>query len=191
MQCYYIVLSAKFNAADVDKKNLDQSETLLLLKQVIKQLYQMIAFSFQGHMSLGYKALKEQNFFMNLEVLYGKSMVDLHLNEEGQIKTALDKGNQYIQSIAGSILDHEISYHKERVEIFKGNGLWSENLAVSLDFDFVSQIERGLDLNAHHSINLLINKIFEINDYEYQSIIMMVLPKILKQESIQIILPFF
>jgi len=36
LRCYYLVLSAKFEPSYIDDKNLDQCETLLVLKQVIR-----------------------------------------------------------------------------------------------------------------------------------------------------------
>jgi len=36
------------------------------------------------------------------------------------------------------------------------NGLVVPNLAISYDFDFVNQIERGLEMNANISVNKLI-----------------------------------
>jgi len=45
-------------------------------------------------------------------------------------------------------------------------------------------------MNANISVNLLISKIFEIGHKQYRDALMQVLPKILQQDSIQIILPF-
>jgi hypothetical protein len=64
-------------------------------------------------------------------------------------------------------------------------------LIVSLDFNFVSQLERAFPLNASLAINILIKKIFEINTVDYHPILSLVLPNILAQDSISIILPFF
>ena len=45
-------------------------------------------------------------------------------------------------------------------------------MVVSYDFDFINQIERGLDMNSNHSVNLLIQKVFEIDQSLYREILM-------------------
>jgi hypothetical protein len=95
-----------------------------------------------------------------------------------------------IESISGSLMDNEINNNKEKAEKLIANGLIVPNLAISYDFDFVNQIERGLEMNANISVNKLIQKIYDLSHPQYKDLLIQVLPKILEQEQIKIILPF-
>ena len=65
-------------------------------------------------------------------------------------------------------------------------------MIVSIDFNFVSQIERGQEMNANLAIKLFIDQMLnKINSGDYNVIIMFVLPNLLNEDYITQILPYF
>ena len=65
LRCYYLVLSAKFDPSYIHETNLDQCETLLVLKKVIKLLYKLVHFNFAKNISTNYDQYMERSFFMS------------------------------------------------------------------------------------------------------------------------------
>lgn len=130
-------------------------------------------------------------FFKTQEMFYGKSICDVHLNDDQGIKQALLHPQELIEGYENTLTDEILYEDAEKEEKFKKIGLISKNLICSIDFNFTSQIARGYQINANLAINSLITKIFEINTMEYHPMLMLVLPEVLAQESISIILPFF
>ena len=65
-------------------------------------------------------------------------------------------------------------------------------MIVSTDFNFVSQIERGAEMNATIAIKTFIDQILnKINSGDYNLIIMFVLTTLLQEDFITSILPYF
>ena len=74
-----------------------------------------------------------------------------------------------------------------RMRAFKSVGVYPKNNIIKSDFNLDSTIYRGILLNAHKSINLLINYIFdELNSIEYYNMIMLDLPEIFEVKVINI-----
>lgn len=74
-----------------------------------------------------------------------------------------------------------------RIEAFKSVGLYPKNMIVKSDFNMDSTIYRGILLNAHKSINLLISYIFdELNSIDYYNVIMLDLPEIFETKVINL-----
>lgn len=151
----------------------------------------MIEFNFENCMLTNFKDLKYQNFFKTQELLFGKSMCDIHLNDDASISNAVCLDINKIQDTSGTVFSDFLKAFPELYALHEEQKRLKKNLIVSLDFNFVSQLERAFPLNASLAINILIKKIFEINSVDYHPILSLVLPNILAQESISIILPFF
>jgi len=96
-----------------------------------------------------------------------------------------------IQDNSNSIMYNMLLSDPEKRELFEEQGRLKDNLIVSLDFNFISPIERGYNLNADLSITALIQKIFEIDTADYHHILSLVMPTILQQDDIDGILGFF
>jgi hypothetical protein len=80
----------------------------------------------------------------------------------------------------------------ERLELFMKLGKIRKTMIVGLDFNFVSQIERGTEMNANLAIKLFIDTILNtINTGDYNLIIMFILPSLLSEDYISQILPYF
>ena len=118
-------------------------------------------------------------------------MCDIHLNDDASISAAVCMDIDKIQDMSGTIIYDFLKSFPELYEMNKEQKRLRKNIIVSLDFNFVSQLERAFPLNASLAINILIKKIFEINSVDYHPILSLVLPNILAQDSISIILPFF
>jgi len=61
-----------------------------------------------------------------------------------------------IQDNSNSIMYNMLLSDPEKRELFEEQGRLKDNLIVSLDFNFISPIERGYNLNAELSITALI-----------------------------------
>lgn len=67
-----------------------------------------------------------------------------------------------------------------------------KTMVVSLDFNFISQIERGQEMNANLAIKQFIDQMInKINTGDYNTIIMFVLASLLNEDYINSILPYF
>lgn len=139
----------------------------------------MIEFSFENCMLTNFKDLKKDNFFKTQEILFGKSMCDIHLNDDASISAAVCMDIDKIQDMSGTIMYDFLKSFPELYEMHKEQKRLRKNIIVSLDFNFVSQLERAFPLNASLAINILIKKIFEINSVDYHPILSLVLPNIL------------
>ena len=87
-------------------------------------------------------------------------MCDIHLNDDASISNAVNMNINKIQDTSGTIMSDFLKTFPELYEMHKEKKKLKKNLIVSLDFNFVSQLERAFPLNASLAINILIKKIF-------------------------------
>jgi len=57
--------------------------------------------------------------------------------------------------------------------------LCSKNLLIQLDFNFCSTLRIAAELNSNQSVKILLKRIFEQNDIQYQEMFMLELPRLL------------
>jgi len=94
--------------------------------------------------------------------------------------------------IDGSLID-EVCGSDNRVaklNFYKKIGLCEDNLIIQPDFNFVTTLRLGVELQANQSVKLILKKIFDENKRVYQEAIMLDLPIVLDFELIERIFPF-
>lgn len=73
----------------IDEKNLDRCERQLILQKIIDLQYSMVPFSFERQLVTSFETFRREMFFKTQEMFFGKSMCDVHLNDDQGIKQAL------------------------------------------------------------------------------------------------------
>jgi hypothetical protein len=62
---------------------------------------------------------------------------------------------------------------------------------IQADFNFVSTLRLAQELGANQSIKMLLQYLFEVNKKEYAEVLMLDLPKLLDDNLVERIYPFF
>jgi hypothetical protein len=79
----------------------------------------MIEFSFENCMLTNFQDLKKDNFFKTQEMLFGKSMCDIHLNDDASISAAVCMDIDKIQDMSGTIMNDFLKSFPELHEMLK------------------------------------------------------------------------
>ena len=188
---YYNFFAAELKPSFIEEKNLDHCERHIITKTILDQILQMIEFNFANQVTTTFQNYVDEDYFKTQEMLFGKSMVDIQLNDDNSIKHALNQSNDIIQDNSKTLMFNLLESNPERRQQYIDQNRLKKNLIVSLDFNFVSPLQRGFKLNAELSIEALLSKIFEIDSVDYHHILSLVMPMILKQDDISNIFCFF
>lgn len=188
---YYNVFVSELQHSFIEQKNLDHCERHIITKTILEQILQMIEFNFANQVTTSFQNYVDEDYFKTQEMLFGKSMVDIQLNDDNSIKQALSQSREVIQDNSKTLMFNLLESNPERRKHYIEQNKLKKNLIVSLDFNFVSPIQRGFKLNAELSIQALLHKIFEIDSVDYHHILSLVMPMILKQDDISNIFCFF
>jgi hypothetical protein len=129
--------------------------------------------------------LFRDEFFQSHEVLKGKTICDLCLNYPKEIATALRlNSEEQIKSIQGSLMYEICKTKKTLIKAYQKLDYCEENLVIQIDFNFMTTLRVGIELNSNQSIKILIRNIFVENTKDYQNLMMLDLPILLKQNRI-------
>jgi len=112
----------------------------------------MIEFNFAENVTTSFQNYVDEDYFKTQEMLFGKSMVDIQLNDDNSIKQALNRPREIIQDNSKTLMFNLLETNHERRQMYIDTNQLKKNMIVSLDFNFVSPIERGFKLNAELSI---------------------------------------
>lgn len=188
---YYNFFAAELEPSFIEEKNLDHCERHIITKTILDQILQMIEFNFADQMTTTFQNYVDEDYFKTQEMLFGKSMVDIQLNDDNSIKLALNQSDEVIQDNSKTVMFNLLESNPERRKQYVEQNRLKKNLIVSLDFNFVSPLQRGFKLNAELSIEALLSKIFAIDSVDYHHILSLVMPLVLQQDNISNIFSFF
>lgn len=79
----------------------------------------MVEFSFENCMLTNFQDLKKDNFFKTQEILFGKSMCDIHLNDDASISSAVCMEINKIQDRSGTVLSDFLQTFPELYDMHK------------------------------------------------------------------------
>lgn len=79
----------------------------------------MIEFTFENMLLTSFLDYKKDNFFKTQELLFGKSMCDIHLNDDASINAAVSMDIDKIQDTSGTIMHGFLQAFPELYELHK------------------------------------------------------------------------
>lgn len=79
-------------------------------------------------------------------------MLDIQLNDDNSIKHALSQKIDVIQDNSKTLMFNLLESNPERRQQYIDQDRLKKNMIVSLDFNFISPLQRGFELNAELSI---------------------------------------
>lgn len=137
-------------------------------------------------MNASFKEQKKKHFFICREFFSGKSLCDICLNDPFAILDAMKFNKHALNDILkndGCIIDELLQgYPEKTVKNCRLVSLREAGTIITCDFNFITQIQRGLLLNCFSSVKILLQLLFEkCNSQRYSHMIMLEIPIILQK----------
>lgn len=185
------MVAAQFRQDVFMRAFIENSECFYILNKLQKKLLSMRLCKYENFiLNDNFNLLLKDEFFQPQEVLSGKNICELCLDQPSSIDYGLRQSIEDIKDLEGSLIDDLVAGDKRLLRYYLDAGLAEENLIVNIDFTFVSTLRKAMELNKNQSIKLLVEKIFEMNETCYQEVMMLELPKFLEMPNIDRIYDF-
>jgi len=94
---YYQLLSAKISLDFIKQSSLDDCEVLIILKETILMMFSMLEFEFDKQLFHNLDHMKKEDFFSTMEILNGKSLVDIFIGSDDVLNNQFQKPLEKIQ----------------------------------------------------------------------------------------------
>ena len=114
--------------------------------------------------------IKNNYFFQSQEILLGKTICDICLNDTPAVHNALRDRKEDNYSCDGSIMDSLVKDDQVRKQTFKDINFYPKTMIIHYDLNFMGTIEIAIKFKYFISLRMILDHIFdEINtgDYNY------------------------
>ena len=112
--------------------------------------------------------IKETEFFVKHEFLFGKSLCDICIKDPFLVKNAIDNYDQQLKEPEGSAIVELCENDTVRKEYLKRTNAIKDVLLIGIDLNFNGTIFKAIEMKAYKSIQILFEYILKtINTVEY------------------------
>lgn len=158
------------------KDTFTHDEAHFVLKQGINNILTMRLYNLDYLLLNHFDEMSEKMFFQPHEVLLGKSICDISLNDPVTVQKVLESRESDNYECPGSLINSLVQ-DDERRNMLIERKFYPKIMMVHFDFNMVSTVERAIKFKYFPSMNMILEKIFEhMNNYDYNPVIMSSLP---------------
>ena len=115
---YYQLLSAKISLDFIKQSSLDDCEVLIILKETILMMYSMLEFEFEKQLFENLDHTKKEEFFSTMEILNGKSLVDIFIGSDDVLHNQFQKPLEKIQECDCQLISKFLEGDERRLKMF-------------------------------------------------------------------------